>query len=344
VNKELNQGIKLSICIPTYNRAHHLQNCLQSIKVATQDYSHGVEVCIADNCSSDDTKGVVERLDLAIPVKYQRNEANIGMARNFLNVVAMAQGEYVWLVGDDDLLLPNSISRLFEFFADCPDVDFFYVNAFQLDTEFVLSHSQPFDTANLPSDLVPFSARSVSGKMPFLDLVDPDVSFDFLGGIFLSVFRRQGWIDNTSCLDPAALADDRNFSHFDNTFPHVKIFAYAFSSSQAYFNAAPVIVCLTGAREWAPLHEMILSVRLIEALETFRKVGLSYARYYRCRNFTLRRFWPSVAWMLLHPRISGLQYLSIRKSFLANMLYPNFYLSPVYFIFRKLGSKLRSMS
>ena len=330
--------INISICIPTYNRAHHLQNCLQSINVAAQnvDKSFNVEVCISDNCSTDATEDVVRSANLTLPVKYCRNKSNLGIPRNFLNVVDMAQGEFAWLVGDDDLLMPDALMQVCSLIDLHSNVDFFYVNAFHLTTEYVLSHSQPFDTQNLPDDMVPFSSRLEGGECDFLDLIDPKVSFDFLGGMFLSVFRRSKWQENKHILDSSAIADLRTFSHFDNTFPHVKIFAYSFAKSIAYFNPHPVIVCLTGAREWAPMQSMISSVRLIEALELYRKVGLGFLRYLKCRNYALRSFLPHMAWIFINPKVSGLRYIKFNTSMFGNLMYPNFYLSPLNYCMRKI--------
>ena len=42
---------KLSICIPTYNRAKYLKNCLNSILLAKSQSSIKFEVCISDNNS-----------------------------------------------------------------------------------------------------------------------------------------------------------------------------------------------------------------------------------------------------------------------------------------------------
>jgi glycosyltransferase involved in cell wall biosynthesis len=328
--------MKISICIPTYNRAKHLANCLNSIRVAINNTSGDFEVCVSDNCSTDNTSEVVHHAQLSMPIKYCKNQENLGIPRNFINVVRMADGEFAWLVGDDDILLPDSLARLSILIDKHSTVDFFYVNAFHLDTDYIFSFKQPFDTKNLPLNMQLFSQRPNSGELPFLDLVDPEVSFDFLGGMFLSVFRRQKWIENTNKLDSIALQDSRIFSHFDNTFPHVKIFAKAFSNSSAYFNSSPMIVCLTGAREWAPMYPLVRSIRIIEALVEYRKSGLTFFKYYRCRNFALRNFLPDMARMFLNPRKSGLEYVVFNRMLLSNLLYPNFYLSPLIYVLQRL--------
>lgn len=326
---------KVSICIPTYNRATHLANCLQSIISNKSISKIDFQVCVSDNCSTDETEDVVRRAQENIIIKYRKNPKNLGIPKNFLNVVEMADGEFVWLIGDDDLLLPCALEELADLIDRHQDVDFFYINSFHLSTRYVSSFVQPFDTANLPKNMTPFSPWPNSGEMMFMDLVDPKISFDFLGGMFLSVFRRRDWIQNINVLDEAAVLDARTFSHFDNTFPHVKIFAKAFANSKAFFSAKPLSVCLTGAREWVPMYPLVRSVRLIEALEEYRKNGLPFLCYLRCRNFALGNFIPDIIRMLLKPEQSGLRYVSLTKLVLSNMLYPNFYLSPFLLLVRR---------
>lgn len=329
---------KLSICIPTFNRAAHLENCLHSLLKNKQNSKVDFQICISDNGSSDNTKAVVERAQQHMNIKYHRNEVNIGIPRNFLNVVGMADGEFAWLIGDDDLLIPSSIEKLYSLIEKHPSVDFFYINSFHLMTEFVFSYPQPFDTANLPKNMKPFSSYTKSGEMNFMDLVNPNISFDFLGGMFLSVFRRKNWVDNTNALSKDAINDMRTFSHFDNTFPHVKIFTNAFANSKAYFHADPLSVCLTGAREWSPMQPLVMSVRLVEALEAYRKNGLPYFRYLYCRNYALNNFVPDLGSIIYYKK-TGLAFINPMKLILKNCLFPNFYLSAINFIIRK--SKLQ---
>jgi glycosyltransferase involved in cell wall biosynthesis len=328
-------AMKISICIPTYNRAHHLVNCLQSICAAARNTPGDIEVCISDNGSTDGTEEVLRRMEIGIPLKYHRNQKNLGIPRNFLQVVDMAEGEFAWLVGDDDLLMPDALVRLSRLIDTHPKVDFFYVNAYHLTTEFVQSFPQPFQVDHLPAEMTPFSAWRQEGEMPFLDLIDPDISFDFLGGMFLSVFRRSQWQEHKKGLNAIALIDPRTFSHFDNTFPHVRVFSLAFPGRTAFFNVRPMIVCLTGAREWAPMYPLVRSIRLVEALDLYRAAGLPLMQYLRCRNYALSHFIPDMARILLHPKRSGLQFISLWKSILSNLLYPNLYLSPLLYLLQR---------
>ena len=337
----------ISICIPTFNRAAHLNNCLNSIAAATlQADNNGIdttkfEICISNNCSTDTTENVVKAHEKRLPIRYTKNSQNIGIARNFLNVVSMAKGEFCWLVGDDDLFLHDTVERCVRLIEEHPEIDHIYGNAYHLDTDYVAEFPSPFDIGNLPSDMEKFSNFPKEGKLPFLKLVNPDVSFDFLGGMFLSIFRKANWDASLNALSKTAIHDQELFSHFDNTFPHVKIFAYGLSGSQSYFSTQPLLVCLTGAREWAPLYQMIKAVRLVEATLLYRKHGLDFRSYYKCRNAALAWYWPCVGWALFHPRVSGVKHIFMNPTFFTNFIFPNFWLSPLYYLARKLKAALQ---
>jgi len=332
--------MKISICIPTYNRAAHLANCLQSIISNKSISKTDFQVCVSDNCSTDETESVVHSAQQKIPIEYRKNPDNLGIPRNFLNAVEMADGDYVWLIGDDDLLLPDALVNISGLINKYPHVDYFYVNSFHLTTQYVFTFPQPFDTANLPEKMEPFSSWPNSGEMKFMDLIDPSISFDFLGGMYLAVFRREKWVSNSHSLNKASLSDKRVFSHFDNTFPHVKIFSRAFANSRAYLCATPLSVCLSGAREWAPMYPFVRSVRLVEALDEYRKNGLPYMRYLWCKNFALRAFLPDLVYMFLNKETSGYTYIKPAKLILNNFLYPNFYFSAIYYFVRRLKGTL----
>lgn len=102
--------IRLSICIPTYNRAAFLGEALDSvIRQATDE----VEIVISDNASTDHTEALVRDYQSRFPrIRYHRNPENLGADRNFLKVVEIAQGEYCWLLGSDDALVDGAIETL----------------------------------------------------------------------------------------------------------------------------------------------------------------------------------------------------------------------------------------
>ena len=326
---------KISICIPTYNRVNSLINCLKSIAIASKQHFGRFEVCISDNGSDKRTHNMIKKSSQGLDVKYQQNEKNIGIPQNFVKVVSMAKGEFVWLLGDDDLLLPDTFDRLFPLLDGKKGIDFFYLNSFHLDKSFIDEYPHPFDTRKLPLNMEPFSGKKDSVELKFFELIDPRVSFDFLGGMFLSAFRKSKWDAMVNKLDLEAINSSATFSHFDNTFPHIKIWAHAFSKSQAYFNASPMSICITGHREWAPLEPLVRNIRLVEALDSYKANGMSYWRYVRCKNFALRNYFSGVLKMVIYRDIYSFK-LGLLRHYLSCAMYPNVYLSLFYFLFRKI--------
>lgn len=103
-------NIKLSICIPTYNRANFLGAAIDSvIKQATDE----VEIVISDNASTDHTEALVREYQTRFPrIRYHKAENNMGADRNFLKVAELATGDYCWLLGSDDALADGAISTV----------------------------------------------------------------------------------------------------------------------------------------------------------------------------------------------------------------------------------------
>ena len=89
----------LSICIPTFNRNECLNNCLNSIRKASNNINFNFEVCISDNCSDVSVKEIVKSYENDFSIKFNRNNENLGFGVNMLKSVSMAQGKFVWVIG-----------------------------------------------------------------------------------------------------------------------------------------------------------------------------------------------------------------------------------------------------
>lgn len=118
--------IKLSLCIPTYNRCLKLLLLLESIEKQVESYvSDEIEIIISDNASTDKTEIEVLKFiqnNSTIKIKYYKNKKNEGIDFNIKNVIDKATGEYIWLIGDDELLLNNSINNILEKISQNSDI------------------------------------------------------------------------------------------------------------------------------------------------------------------------------------------------------------------------------
>lgn len=124
-------GLSISICIPQYNRVHYLLKVLDSIRA--QDWRL-VEVCISDDCSTDDTEAVLAGVikvhsQSPLRVRYIRNPTNLGYDGNLRAALAMGTGDYLFVLGNDDALAdPGALRRLALFLERNQEPEVVFVN------------------------------------------------------------------------------------------------------------------------------------------------------------------------------------------------------------------------
>lgn len=107
---------KLTIAIPTYNRASKLDKQLAWAVNAIDGRWDEVELIVLDNASPDETPAVCENWKAGSDgnLRVQRQQSNVGLVRNVLACINAARGEFVWVVGDDDPILPGAFPWVLE--------------------------------------------------------------------------------------------------------------------------------------------------------------------------------------------------------------------------------------
>ena len=75
------------------------------------------------------------------------------------------------------------------------------------------------------------------------------------------------------------------------------------------------------------MHLFVRSFRLLEALNEYRKNGLNYFQYVKCKNYALRKFIPDFFWIVINSKKSGFKYINFKIHIFHSLVYPNFYLS-----------------
>lgn len=134
----MQQGLKLSIAIPTYNRVRFLKDNLINLIFQLECLNEKIEIVVSDNASSDDTEMMVaELIATGAPILYFKNESNVGMDRNADLAVRRCSGEYVLLMGDDDFLELDSLKEILTCLVDYPNVGIIYSNFRVYDADLV---------------------------------------------------------------------------------------------------------------------------------------------------------------------------------------------------------------
>ncbi len=333
-----NKKLKLSICIPTYNRPLHLENCLNAIYIAKKKLNSNqlFEVCVSDNGSQYNILKIVKKYKKKLDIKFNKFKRNMGITTNFLNSVKMAKGEFVWTVGNDDLLTTSALEKIFFLLNKYPKVDYYFINSYNLEYSYLKKFNHPFNTKYLPKKMERFSKKKKSEILNFWDLIDPEVSFDYLLGMFFSLFRRKLWDENVKYLNMKNAKDKRWMSTFDNTCFNTIIFANAFKNSKAYYQSSPLSVNLYGVREWSKLYDFITVVRIPEILDYYRSRGMPLFKYLYCKNFALRDFSISFGKIFLLKDAKGINYLNFYQHIIKNLIFPNVYVSLIKYIFKKV--------
>lgn len=98
----------VSVIVPTHNRASVVARAIRS--ALRQEFDGSLEVVVVDDCSTDDTEGVVGALGNA-RVRYVRTERNVGGsgARNV--GIAQARGAVLAFLDDDDEWYASKLAR-----------------------------------------------------------------------------------------------------------------------------------------------------------------------------------------------------------------------------------------
>ena len=103
----------VSIIIPNYNHAPYLSQRIESVLAQT---SQDFEIILLDDCSTDDSRSVIERYrDHPRVSQVVFNEINSGSTfRQWERGIALAQGEYIWIAESDDWCEPTLLATLLE--------------------------------------------------------------------------------------------------------------------------------------------------------------------------------------------------------------------------------------
>lgn len=337
--------MNLSICIPSFNRLDCLDNCLNSILISSKNAKNfEFEVCISDNCSDQDPTDIVNKYEKEIKIVFSRNEENIGFALNAIKTVKLASGKYSWLIGNDDLILPNTLMDLKTLFENNSEIDYFFINSYYLNSKELKNFAHPLNTLALNyKKMETLSKFKENQKVNFWEVVDPKVSWEFLIGIFLSIFNRKMWLDGLKYINKKDIEDKRIWSNFDNTCLNAKIISSVFKNKQSFICAKPLSINLIGEREWASLYDFIEIVRIPELLDYYRSQGMNFWKYIYCKNFSLRNFFNFFTKITLRGDKAGRNYINYYKHFFKNLIFPNAWLSIIFFAMRLIHKKINKI-
>jgi abequosyltransferase len=215
--------IRLSICVATYNRAKFIGETLDSI---VSQLLPGVELVIVDGASPDDTPSIVSGYVAAHPhLRYFREQTNSGVDEDYDKAVTYAEGQYCWLLTDDDIVKPGAVAAVLKLLDG--ERELVVVNAEVRSADFEASLESRFLRFDDDKEYNPGSTEKFFSEVANY--------LSFIGGV---VIRRDIW-----------LARERA-AYFGTQFVHVGVIFQSPGIARATVIAEPMIVIRYGNAMW----------------------------------------------------------------------------------------------
>ena len=108
---------KVSVVIPTKNRANYLSSAIQSVLRQT---FKDLEIIVVDGASTDNTKVVSKFADKRIRYVHQKKDRGQSASRNL--GIKCSRGKFIAFLDDDDLWMPTKLERQLKIISKNPKI------------------------------------------------------------------------------------------------------------------------------------------------------------------------------------------------------------------------------
>lgn len=182
-----------SVMIPTYNRREYLRATLESV-LARVRTAEDMQIEVVDNCSTDaDIEGMVRQLG-GTEVSYYRQPRHVSREENINLCIARAQGHWVHVLHDDDIVLPEFYSEFSRVIRKYPSIVMAYCRAIVIDADGQWERIYSPSHAGCRADLQDLRLPLVSyNPIPPSGAIVPRCSYERVGGQTLSLHEANDW-------------------------------------------------------------------------------------------------------------------------------------------------------
>ena len=116
---------RVSVIIPTYNRAETLKSAIKS--VLWQTFTDFEFLVVGDHCTDHTEEMIADFNKEGANIKWYNLEKNSGYQSEPINqMLDIAKGEYISYLNHDDVWLPRHLEIMVNFLDENPDVDLAY--------------------------------------------------------------------------------------------------------------------------------------------------------------------------------------------------------------------------
>jgi glycosyltransferase involved in cell wall biosynthesis len=174
---------QISVVVPAYNEAESIEQLVLDLEREVVAVHGDVEVIVVDDCSTDSTPAVLERLAVDRPwLRIERADLNVGHGPSVVRGLELARGEWIFQLDSDRQFVVAQLSRLWEH---------------REDADLVLGIREKRRDP-LHRLLLAVAVRVVVSALAGRRLRDPNVPFRLL--------RRKLWQELRPLIDPDTLA------------------------------------------------------------------------------------------------------------------------------------------
>jgi GT2 family glycosyltransferase len=107
----------VSICIPNFNGADYIEQCIRSVLAQERDYE--IEIVLHDDASTDNSLNIIREQFPEVHVLASKKNAGFCISNN--RMVEYAHGKYILLLNNDAILRPGSL-RAFLLDTEASDI------------------------------------------------------------------------------------------------------------------------------------------------------------------------------------------------------------------------------
>jgi len=125
--------MKVSICIPTFNQEKYVELAIRS---AHEQTLKPFEIIVSNDCSTDGTKAILDRLEKEIPeLKIIHQPINLGIAKNVDACLRAGSGNYIIRLDSDDWLMPEYTQKLIQQLSLYPNAGYAHAAVQEIDQD-----------------------------------------------------------------------------------------------------------------------------------------------------------------------------------------------------------------
>lgn len=180
----------VSILIPSANPRYFLE-CLDS--AIAQTYP-SVEIIVCDDSEGEAIPAMVASRAAQAAIQYAKNSERLGARGNYEKCLALARGEFVKFLNDDDVLEPDCVRTLLGAFLQVPDLTLATSHRWRIDAASRVVEDMPATLPVVDRDLV-IEGLSLANAVIMYGL-------NFIGEPTTAMFRKRD-LDRKSAQDDA---------------------------------------------------------------------------------------------------------------------------------------------